>query len=138
MRRRRVEGDRRTSIRAGAIALVLILVAVYFGFTKSVPFRDHWELKAAFQTVNDLKPNSPVRIAGVKVGKVTEVQHIAGGRGGLVTMRIDDRSIPIRRDAQIKIRPRIFLEGNYFVDVKPGSPSAPALGDGDTVPVQQT
>jgi ABC-type transporter Mla subunit MlaD len=138
MRRRRVEGDRRTSIRAGAIALVLILVAVYFGFTKSVPFRDHWELKAAFRTVNDLKPNSPVRIAGVKVGKVTEVQHIAGGRGGLVTMRIDDRSIPIRRDAQIKIRPRIFLEGNYFVDVKPGSPSAPALGDGDTVPVQQT
>ena len=38
----------------------------------------------------------------------------------------------------MKIRPRIFLEGNFFVDVKPGTPSAPKLGDGDTLPVTQT
>jgi ABC-type transporter Mla subunit MlaD len=125
-------------VKAGIVALAVIGVVVYFGFTKAVPFQDHFEIRAAFKTVNDLKPNSPVRIAGVKVGKVTEVQHLPGGRGGLVTMRIDDRSIPIRRDAQIKIRPRIFLEGNYFVDVKPGSPGAPALKEGETIPVQQT
>src|SRR5262245_63506119 len=35
------------------------------------------------------------------------------------------------------IRPRIFLEGNFFVDVSPGSPDAPALHDGDRIPISQ-
>jgi phospholipid/cholesterol/gamma-HCH transport system substrate-binding protein len=134
----RTEADKSAAVRNGLIALLVIGVATYFGFTKAVPFRDHFEIKAAFKTANDLKPKSPVRIAGVKVGLVQKVEHIAGGRGAMVTMRIDDRSIPIRRDAQMKIRPRIFLEGNYFVDVKPGTPSSPALEEGDTLPVQQT
>ena len=38
----------------------------------------------------------------------------------------------------MKIRPRILLEGNYFVDLSPGTPSAPSLKDGSTVPVTQT
>jgi len=39
---------------------------------------------------------------------------------------------------RLKIRPRLFLEGNFFVDVQPGTPEAPALHDGDVVPEQQT
>ena len=38
----------------------------------------------------------------------------------------------------MKIRPRIFLEGNFFVDVTPGTPSAPTIDDGDTIPITQT
>jgi ABC-type transporter Mla subunit MlaD len=53
-------------------------------------------------------------------------------------MELDDKALPLHRDATFKVRPRIFLEGNYFVDVQPGSPSAPQLRSGDTVPVQQT
>ena len=137
-RRKVTASDKRSAVRWGAATVALILIASYFGFTKAIPFRDHFEIKAAFKTVNDIKSGSPVRIAGVKVGEVTRVQHVSGGRGGLVTMRIDDRSIPIREDAQMKIRPRIFLEGNYFVDVQPGSPGARALKKDATVPVQQT
>ena len=33
-----------------------------------------------------------------------------------------DAALPIHRDAELKIRPRIFLEGNFFVDLKPGTP----------------
>ena len=53
-------------------------------------------------------------------------------------MRIDKKGLPIHKDATVQIRPRIFLEGNFFVDIQPGSPSAPTLGDGDTIPVNQT
>ena len=56
----------------------------------------------------------------------------------MVTMHIDDNGLPLHSDARLKIRPRIFLEGNYFVDLEPGSPSAKKLEDGDTVPVTQT
>ena len=45
-----------------------------------------------------------------------------------MTMRIDDKGQPIHKDATATIRPRIFLEGNFFVDLHPGTPSSPKLG----------
>ena len=38
----------------------------------------------------------------------------------------------------MKIRPRIFLEGNWFVELQPGSPSAKTLSSGSTIPITQT
>jgi virulence factor Mce-like protein len=124
---------------AGILTLVLLGVGVYLGFTKSVPFRHHYEVSAVFRSANNVKPNSFVRIAGVNVGKVVSVERIDGDRQAtLVKMRIDKRGLPIHKDATFAIRPRIFLEGNFFVDVSPGSPSAPTIGDGDTIPINQT
>src|SRR6476661_4201881 len=123
-----------SNFAAGAIALVVTVVVVYFGFTKAIPFKHHFTISATFPTANNLRPNSPVRIAGVAVGKVVAVQHLrAGEPGALVKMQIQDNGLPIHKDATFAIRPRIFLEGNFFVDVHPGTPSAPALSDGDTV-----
>jgi virulence factor Mce-like protein len=123
----------------GLIALVVIGIGCYLGFTKSIPFRSHFELTAAFRSSNDIKPNSPVRIAGVEVGRVTKVEPTApGAASARVTMEIKDSGRPIHSDAQAKIRPRIFLEGNFFVDLYPGSASRPTLGDGDTIPASQT
>ena len=36
------------------------------------------------------------------------------------------------------IRPRLFLEGNFFLDVTPGSPSSPHISSGDTLPASHT
>jgi hypothetical protein len=88
--------------------------------------------------VNNLQPKSPVRIAGVNVGVVKDVQPLGSGKGATVTMEIQPDGLPIHTDAQMKIRPRIFLEGNFFVDVLPGSPSAPTVKSGDTIPINQT
>jgi hypothetical protein len=53
-------------------------------------------------------------------------------------MEINGKGLPIHKDATMKIRPRIFLEGNFFVDVAPGTPSAPTIDSGDTIPLTQT
>ena len=128
-----------TPFRAGVIAIIVTAAATYLGFTKSIPFRSHFEIKAAFQSSNNLKPNSPVRIAGVEVGKVSAVEPTApGADSAIVTMRIEDVGRPVRADATAKIRPRIFLEGNFFVDLTAGSAGAPVLEDGDTIPATQT
>jgi ABC-type transporter Mla subunit MlaD len=108
-------------------------------FAKFNPFHNPYELHATFKSAQNLQQNSPVRIAGVEVGKVTDVQPIKGGNGAAqVTMEIEKNGLPIHKDATLKIRPRIFLEGNLFVDLQPGTPQAPAMKDGGTIPVNQT
>ena len=37
-----------------------------------------------------------------------------------MTLEIKTSGLPIHEDATAKIRPRIFLEGNFFVDLQPG------------------
>jgi virulence factor Mce-like protein len=125
--------------KVGAIALVIIVVGCYLGFTKQIPFQPSFEIKAAFRSSNNIKKNSPVRIAGVEVGRVTDVQPTAkGADSAVVTMKIKDMGRPIHTDATAKIRPRIFLEGNFFVDLTAGSAGKPELGNGDTIPITQT
>jgi virulence factor Mce-like protein len=124
---------------AGVILIVLVGAASYFAFTQANPFANPYEMTATFNTANSLQPDSPVRIAGVDVGIVTGVEPLPDGSGAArVTMEIRDNGLPLHEDAELKIRPRIFLEGNFFVDVRPGSPSAPELEDGGTIPVNQT
>src|SRR4051794_37475974 len=127
-----------TTFGVGLVAIVVTAIAVYLGFTKSIPFRPHYEVKAAFKSANNLKPGSPVRIAGVEIGKVQKVERgRKGDEGVLVDMRINKNGRPLHRDARFKIRPRIFLEGNFFVDVQPGHVGK-EVPDGHTFPVNQT
>ena len=137
MRRGQTQGISR--VTAGLILVVVVSIVTYFGFTKAIPFKHHFEIKADFKTSNNLRKNSFVRIGGVNVGKVTKIEPLRKGDQGVrVTMRIDDVGKPIHKDATVKIRPRIFLEGNFFLDIQPGTPSAPKLGDGDVISSAQT
>jgi virulence factor Mce-like protein len=135
--------------KAGALAIVVVLAVAYWAYTKANPFDDPYELNFVVRSANDLKQRSPVRVAGVEVGKVTNVEPIPADERDLlpghadesyarITMRIDeDEALPIKEDATIKIRNRIFLEGNYFVELHPGSPSADELDSGSTLPPNQ-
>ncbi len=133
-------------IRNALILIALLIAGTYLAWTKSIPFQSHFELHAVFKNAANIRADSPVRIAGVNVGKVTGVRSVC--ENGLaadcasnyadVTFTVDSNGQPIHSDAQIEIRPRIFLEGNFFLDLSPGSPSAGDLHSGDTIPVTHT
>ena len=94
---------------------------------------------AVFQNAPPIQKGTAVRIAGVDVGKVSKVEALGGDSPGVkVTMKLEDEALPIHEDAEVKARERIFLEGNLFLDIKPGSPSADTVDDGDTIPASQT
>jgi virulence factor Mce-like protein len=128
----------RSPVAIGLVALVAICILVFLGWTKDIPFTKPFEVNAVFQSANSIRAGSPVRIAGVEVGKVKEVKAQEGTDAAVVVLQIDDDGLPLHADATAKIRPRIFLEGNFFVDLKSGSPSAPELEDGGTLKVTQT
>jgi phospholipid/cholesterol/gamma-HCH transport system substrate-binding protein len=129
----------------GVLVLVAIPVALYSAFTHAPPpplnaliGPEGHKYSFVFRNADGVIPGiSPVRIAGVDVGEVTSV-----GRGpadtATVEVELSGDALPLHTDATVQVRPRTFLEGNFFVEINPGSPSAPELPDGGSVPLNQT
>jgi phospholipid/cholesterol/gamma-HCH transport system substrate-binding protein len=127
----------RSRVLVGLLTVAIIAVGVYLAFAKSIPFTgEGYTLSAVFENPATLKTNSPVRVAGVNVGTVTSIEP--EGDMAKVTFTIDDEGRPVHSDATVEVRPRLFLEGNFFVDLHPGSPSAPELTSGTTLPATQS
>jgi phospholipid/cholesterol/gamma-HCH transport system substrate-binding protein len=145
----------------GLVLVVVIAIGSVLAFTKELPWGDAYEVRAVFASAQSVRTDSPVRIAGVNVGKVTKIEHLTSAEGteasaqageqppatgdepvgeqaAVVTMELEEDALPLHEDATFKLRPRLFLEGNYFVDLEPGSPNAPVTDDGHTFPVNQT
>jgi virulence factor Mce-like protein len=135
---RRRERGGASPFRVGALVILVVVIGTYFGFSKHIPFTHGFRVQAVFSQANSIRLNSPVRIAGVNVGKVTDVRRQPGTTAAIVTMEIQDKGLPIHKDATLKIRPRIFLEGNFFVDMQPGTPDSPTISDNDTIGLTQT
>lgn len=138
MTARHQEASERRHLRAAVLLLVTLAVitAVAFG-------RDHlgqlgaYEIRGQFTSANRLRVGSDVRIAGVTVG---EVRAITSGPHdtSIVRMRMEEGARPVHADATLAIRPRLILEGNFYVDLRPGTPAAPELESGGLVPVGRT
>jgi virulence factor Mce-like protein len=120
-----------------AIFLAVIIIGPYLAFTGHVPFTSYgYEVKATFANGVNISTKSPVRIAGVEVGEVIGVER--DGNATTVSFTVSGPGRPIHKDAFAEIRPRIFLEGNFFIELDPGSPSAPELQSGETIPITHT
>jgi phospholipid/cholesterol/gamma-HCH transport system substrate-binding protein len=127
-----------TPLTVGLILIVLSIIGVFFAFTKKNPLREHYEISAVVQTSNLLAKGSVVRIAGIDVGKITNIERYKNSSNAKITMKIDPAGRPVRKDASLKIRPRLFLEGNFFVELEPGEPNSPELENGGTIPLSAT
>jgi ABC-type transporter Mla subunit MlaD len=123
---------------AGAILIAIIAAVTYLVFGNDVPFTRPYQVKIVTTNAANLKARSPVRIAGVNVGQVQSVEPQGDATTSVVTVNIDKRGLPIFKDARVRIRPRIFLEGNFFVDLQPGTPGQPKIPDRGTIPASQT
>jgi phospholipid/cholesterol/gamma-HCH transport system substrate-binding protein len=127
---------RRSHLRWGIVTALLAAAATYAAFV-GVPSTGGYEVSAVMRSASELRPDAVVRIAGVEAGRVTKVER-GPGNTALVTMKLRNSARPVHADATLKVRPRLFLEGNFFVDLSPGSASAPELDDGGTIPLAQT
>ena len=148
MRRKRRRRKGMSKFAAGLIGIVVIAVFSYLAYTKFAnPFASSYTVSATFANADGIVPGALVRIAGVNVGTVTAVNADPGChpqaknqsacQAAQVQMTITNQGLPIHDDATFAIRPRTFLEGNFFVDVNPGTPEAPVASSGHTFPIQQ-
>jgi phospholipid/cholesterol/gamma-HCH transport system substrate-binding protein len=127
-----------SAFAAGAIVIAIVVVVTFLVFGNDIPFTRPYQVKVVLANAQSIKTRSPVRIAGVTVGEVQKVQSVGDDTTTVLTVNMSDRGLPLYKDAQVKVRPRIFLEGNFFLDVQPGTPGAGKIPDGGTIPVSQT
>ncbi|MCK9249493.1 MAG: MlaD family protein [Solirubrobacteraceae bacterium] len=135
----RVHRRRPPYLVIGAIGVAVLALAVALIVTGSgLPGgRDGRRVHGIFGSTSGLRVGSPVRVAGVQVGRVDAVDPADDG-AARVTLSLDDDAPPLREGTRLQVRPRVFLEGGYIVQVEPGPPDRPLLADGATVPLEDT
>jgi len=120
-----------------AVLVILVTAAVtFYAFNQGLPFTHQFTLSATVSNSFNVRSGDPVRIDGVDVGQVQGVS--AQGTASRITFTLDPSALPIHRDATLRIRDRLFLEGSYYLALDPGTPEAPILGDGGTIPISRT
>ena len=121
-------------IAVGVGGYILAHQRVRFPFIQEKPF----ELKAAFSTAQAVTPGQgqTVRMAGVRLGDISKVK-LDNGRA-IVTMDLDpEYDDLVHTDATALLRPKTGLK-DMFIEIDPGSSSAPLAKEGWTLPVQNT
>jgi phospholipid/cholesterol/gamma-HCH transport system substrate-binding protein len=118
----------------GTAAYVLPHQRLRFPLLQSSPFTLH----ADFSNAQGVIPGQgqAVRVSGVQIGQIGAVKLKDGMAE--VTLELDQKYRRlIHADATALLRPKTGLK-DMFVEVAPGSPSAPVAGAGFTIPIANT
>ena len=121
---------------AVAVALVMWLI-VQMG---SRAFKQDYRVSALFKDVEGLGTGVSVRMAGYRIGEVSDIEflppgksHEFGKKGVWVRVVMDiDRGYPIAKDAELRLNPQLVL-GEVYLDVSVGDISQPLPQDGSGV-----
>lgn len=138
--RKKKQSGRKRGIHPLIITAIVIFVTVFitfYAFNGGLPFIHKFTLYAITNNSVNVRSDSPVRIAGIDVGSVTGVSP-GPGQTSKIAFTVNSNGQPIHNDATVWIRDRLFLEGGYYLDLTPGSASAPVVKDGFTIPLSNT
>jgi phospholipid/cholesterol/gamma-HCH transport system substrate-binding protein len=113
------------------VAVCLLIFVTLLGMT-GVTLSDGHTLTARFPIGLNVVANSDVRARGVKVGRVKSITN--HGPETQVTMSLDDKALPVYRDARVHLRFKTLV-GETYVDLDPGTREAGELESGALLPV---
>ena len=125
----------RSPVLIGIISILSIAAATTFAFSfnKIPALKSAFKVTAEFRDAAGLKVENQVRVAGIKVGAVSDIQLV--GDRVRVTMEIDNGTeIPKSAFAEIKLA---TILGTKFVDVE-AKGGAPYMEDGDSIALEDT
>ena len=121
-------------VMAGIVALVFLAFRV--GNLTTTEVSDGYHVEARFENIGSLKVRSPVTLAGVRVGRVSEIRIDPESYQARVVMNIDGRyrNLPIDTGASILTA---GLLGEQYVGLEPGG-AEESLKEGDRIKVTQS
>jgi phospholipid/cholesterol/gamma-HCH transport system substrate-binding protein len=95
------------------------------------------EVEAELSTAQAVTPGQgqTVNVAGVEVGEIARVR-LEDGKA-VVTLKLEEDSVPVYRDASVLLRPKTGLK-DMVAELTPGTKEAGELEDGERIPIGQT
>lgn len=117
-----------------SVIAILLFVALYNTMTNKVG-GDVITLKAEFQEVSGLRVGDDVRISGVKVGRVTDVQVKDNSRAE-VTFTVQDHQ-KVTDTTRMQLRYQNLL-GEKYLAMTPGARGGERLHEGDEIGLNRT
>ena len=116
-----------------ALSCFGILLFLWITFGGPTPFKAKpYEIKVPFNEATQLAQQSDVRISGVSVGKVQNIEVSPDGQQALATIDIEDKYGPIPKGTRAILRTKTLL-GETYVELTPGDSDGPELPDGATL-----
>ncbi len=124
------------AIKLGIFVLVsVIITGTLTAIMGSFSFGSETEYKADFSSASMIKKGDDVRVAGVNVGSVRNVQ-IKDRDMAEVTFKVKN-DLPLSTQTRASIR-YLNLVGDRYMSLEEGAPGAPKLAPGATIPLAHT
>ncbi len=113
------------------LACFSLILFMWVTFGGPVPFQPHgYRFKVPLEEASQLTKEADVRISGVAVGKVKNVELDDGK--ALTTIEMDEEYAPVPVDTRVVQRTKSLLSEAYL-EITPGSPDSPELAEGKTL-----
>jgi phospholipid/cholesterol/gamma-HCH transport system substrate-binding protein len=143
--------------KVGALVLATAALAVVFAWVVGIknPFSRSVEFYVTYNFAGGIEVGSPVRVSGIKVGKVESIEFFVPQPGSQAPVSVsepgsesfDDKAIAplrlkvsVRKDAAVGVRhdSRFYINlagiiGERYIEITPGKRSSPQVLAGDTV-----
>jgi virulence factor Mce-like protein len=125
-------------VMVGAITVLIVILAVFLAYNanQGLPFVPTYRVTAQVPNAAELVPGNEVRIGGVRVGLIEDiepVQHADGSTTAKLDLKLDDEVDPLPRDSTVAVRAQSSLGLKYLEIVK--GRSTEGYAEGSTLPL---
>src|SRR4051794_40822516 len=117
-----------------ALSCFGLLLFLWLSFGGPVPLKPKgYRVHAQFDEATTLATEADVRISGAPIGKVKTIEPDRVTGESDVVMEIEPRYAPLPSDVKATLRQKTLL-GETYVELSPGSKSAPTIKEGGAIP----
>jgi len=129
----------------GALFLTVVVLLIVFGWLMGAigPLQSHSRFYILYNFAGGIEVGSPVRVAGVKVGKVSKIEFMpeVASQGDnpqertslKLTIDVSTKAVPsVRKDSRFYVNMAGII-GEKYIEISPGSSTAPILTHGETI-----
>jgi phospholipid/cholesterol/gamma-HCH transport system substrate-binding protein len=131
------------TVRVGVlitVALAVLMVSLFFIGSESKVWARKNEYDVRFESVAGLAEGNPVKISGVTVGVVRDIQlpRDPKKRAVEISLMVDRKYAErIRGDSRARLKKLGLLAGDSYIDITPGDPRFPTVEPGSVIPAQR-
>ena len=114
---------------------IAIFMSMIFSLKELKYAQQKYTIKVRFDFANGIEPAAPVRVAGVQVGEVKNIEIVENREANKTAVDLYvglDKKVKIEKDSEAFIN-TLGLIGEKYVEILPGTPGGELLKPGETL-----